>query len=151
MVHQVPSEAVSLSGPTHIDLCRALSCMGLNKPCTTTLHQPLGTSLPGSSRPEDYLWPDCPTELRDFVPDGIILTHAYPPLLGWSSLNSLGVARSPEEDEMLTGGGRRSEAQSVRPPHSLPSRPIPGARGQLSELHHQCTRPLPAIQVGGEL
>eukprot|EP00961_Rhodomonas_salina_P061593 826895-Rhodomonas_salina.2 len=26
----------------------------------------------------DYLWPDCPTELKDLVPDGVIITHAYP-------------------------------------------------------------------------
>eukprot|EP00961_Rhodomonas_salina_P198918 2683053-Rhodomonas_salina.2 len=59
------------------------------------------------ARRVDSLWPDCPTELGDFVPDGIIIimvTHAYPTSRAPSRVVIIEFARSytVEEDEMLT-------------------------------------------------
>eukprot|EP00961_Rhodomonas_salina_P096149 1292777-Rhodomonas_salina.1 len=57
----------------------------------------------------DSLWPDCPTELGDFVPDGIIITHAYPTSRAPSRVVIIEFARSytVEEDEMLTAGAAK--------------------------------------------
>eukprot|EP00961_Rhodomonas_salina_P270461 3654124-Rhodomonas_salina.1 len=63
------------------------------------------------ARRVDFLWPDCPTELRDFVPDGIILTHAYPTSRAPSRVVIMIIefARSytVEEDEILTAGAAK--------------------------------------------
>eukprot|EP00961_Rhodomonas_salina_P079253 1065338-Rhodomonas_salina.2 len=61
------------------------------------------------ARQVDYLWPDCPLELKGFVPDGIIITHAYPPSRAPSRIVIIEFARSYtiEEEEMLTAGAAK--------------------------------------------
>eukprot|EP00961_Rhodomonas_salina_P058156 781842-Rhodomonas_salina.3 len=57
----------------------------------------------------DSLWPDCPPELRDFVPDGIILTYAYPTSREPSRVLIIEFARSYtiKHDEMVTAGAAK--------------------------------------------
>eukprot|EP00961_Rhodomonas_salina_P133724 1799423-Rhodomonas_salina.1 len=57
----------------------------------------------------DYLWPNCPTELQDFVPDVVIITHAYPTSKAPSQVVIIKFAWSytVKEDEMLTAGAAK--------------------------------------------
>eukprot|EP00961_Rhodomonas_salina_P221378 2993163-Rhodomonas_salina.1 len=57
----------------------------------------------------DFLWQDCPSDLWDFVLDGVIITHAYPTSWAPSRVVILEFARSYtiEHDEMVTAGAAK--------------------------------------------
>eukprot|EP00961_Rhodomonas_salina_P290787 3929369-Rhodomonas_salina.1 len=121
-----PPSASCVTQPStlsHIASCHALNFTVLNTPCMTTLHQPWLQVLRTYSPTKDKFHHEWSTislpalalsgqtalALRDFVPDGIIITHAYPTSKAPSRVVIIEFARSYtiEHDEMVTVGAAK--------------------------------------------
>eukprot|EP00961_Rhodomonas_salina_P163314 2199588-Rhodomonas_salina.1 len=89
----------------------------------------------------DEVWPDCPAEIADFVPDGIIITIKQTAGKHPSRVIVFEFAHSYtiEEDELLSvGAAKRNQYQSL----VQFLRPRYPRRSPLPQLHHEHAWPL---------